>query len=99
MKMDKRSGGFRWQTLLLYAGFLGTGVGVALPGVLLPVFLLNWHLRDEQAGRLFLLAWAGSSLGALAVRGSLRTCLALGVRRSHWRRLDWPSATAQEPMR
>jgi fucose permease len=62
----------------LYLGFAATGVGVALPGALLPTLLLRWHLQDEQAGRLFLLAWIGSSLGALLVRGSLRTTLLAG---------------------
>ena len=62
----------------LYLGFAGTGVGVALPGALLPALLLHWHLGDEQAGRLFLLGWVGSSLGALLVRGSLRTTLLCG---------------------
>ena len=57
-------------TLPLYLGFAATGVGVALPGALLPVMLQRWHLQDEQGGRLFLLAWIGSSLGALLVRGS-----------------------------
>ncbi len=49
-----------------------------MPGALLPVMLLRWHLRDEQGGRLFLLAWIGSSLGALLVRGSLRTAMLVG---------------------
>jgi FHS family glucose/mannose:H+ symporter-like MFS transporter len=62
-------------TAPLYFGFLLTGVGVALPGALLPVLLIRWHLQDEQAGRLFLMAWMGSSLGALFTRGSLRTTL------------------------
>jgi MFS transporter, FHS family, glucose/mannose:H+ symporter len=62
----------------LYLGFAATGVGVALPGALLPAMLLRWHLQDEQAGRLFLLAWIGSSLGALLVRGSLRRTLLVG---------------------
>jgi FHS family glucose/mannose:H+ symporter-like MFS transporter len=65
-------------SLPLYLGFAATGVGVALPGALLPVMLLRWHLQDEQAGRLFLLAWIGSSLGALLVRGSMRTMLLCG---------------------
>ena len=65
--------------LPLYLGFAATGVGVALPGVLLPVMLVRWHLRDAQAGRLFLMAWIGSSLGALLVRGSLRRCLLFGT--------------------
>jgi fucose permease len=62
----------------LYAGFAATGVGVALPGALLPVMLQRWHLQDEQGGRLFLMAWIGSSLGALLVRGSMRTVLLCG---------------------
>lgn len=62
----------------LYLGFAATGVGVALPGALLPVMLQRWHLQDEQGGRLFLLAWVGSSLGALLVRGSMRTTLLCG---------------------
>jgi FHS family glucose/mannose:H+ symporter-like MFS transporter len=62
----------------LYLAFAATGVGVALPGALLPALMLRWKLGDEQAGRLFLMAWIGSSLGALVVRGSLRTVLTLG---------------------
>lgn len=41
--------------------------------------IAQWHLRDEQSGRLFLLAWIGSSLAALLVRGSLRTALLCGA--------------------
>ena len=40
--------------------------------------LQRWHLQDEHGGRLFLLAWIGSSLGALLVRGSMRTTLFCG---------------------
>jgi FHS family glucose/mannose:H+ symporter-like MFS transporter len=71
-------GGAARATLLLYVGFVGTGIGIALPGVLLPALLMQWHLQDEQGGRLFLFGWIGSSLGALSVRGSLRTTLAVG---------------------
>jgi fucose permease len=66
------------QIAPLYLGFAATGVGVALPGALLPVMLSRWHLQDEQGGRLFLLAWVGSSLGALLVHGSMRTVLFCG---------------------
>jgi hypothetical protein len=62
----------------LYLGFAATGVGVALPGALLPAMLLRWHLEDRQGGQLFLMAWIGSSLGALLVRGSMRTTLLCG---------------------
>ena len=79
-------GGRCWSTrdkslafLPLSIGFTATGVGVALPGVLLPLMAAKWHLRDQQSGRLFLLAWMSSSLGALLVRGSLRRVLVLGT--------------------
>ena len=62
----------------LYLGFAATGVAVALPGAILPTLLVRWHLRDAQAGQLFLAAWVGSALGSLLVRGSLRTMLILG---------------------
>ena len=62
----------------LYLGMAAAGVGVALPGALLPAILLRWHLQDEQGGRLFLMAWIGSSLGALLVSGSMRTVLLCG---------------------
>ena len=62
----------------LYMGFAATGVGVALPGALLPVLLSRWHLQDEQGGRLFLMAWFGSSLGALMISKFLRAALMLG---------------------
>ena len=58
--------------------FAATGVGVALPGALLPVLSLRWRLGDEQGGRLFLMAWIGSSLGALLVGRSLRKSLLIG---------------------
>ena len=66
------------RALPLYVGFAGTGVGVALPGVLLPVLLVRWHLRDEQGGTLLLLSWFGSSLANLLIRRSLRNSLAAG---------------------
>lgn len=72
------TGNQRWGAVPLYVAFAGTGIGVALPGALLPTLMTRWHLGDEQGGRLFLMAWLGSSLGALLVRGSLRTVLVLG---------------------
>ena len=75
--------------LPLYLGFAATGVGVALPGALLPALLVRWHLGDEQGGRLFLMAWIGSSVGALLVRGSLRVKLRLEVWRWRWELRGW----------
>lgn len=62
----------------LYLAFVASGVGVALPGAVLPAMLQRWTLSDAQAGRLFLFAWIGSSLGALGVQGSLRKTLLAG---------------------
>jgi FHS family glucose/mannose:H+ symporter-like MFS transporter len=42
------------------------------------VLLQRWQLGDEQGGRLFLVAFIGSSLGALIVRESLRKSLMFG---------------------
>ena len=72
-----RRGSF-WGFLPLYLAFAATGIGVALPGVLLPVLLPEWRLADAQGGRLLFLAWAGSSAGALLVRGKLRQTLFAG---------------------
>ena len=63
----------------IYLGFAATGVGVALPGAVLPVLAARWHMNDAASGRLFLMAWIGSSAGALLVRGSLRRSLCFGA--------------------
>ena len=62
----------------LYLAFAATGLGCALPGVLLPAILANWKLDDRSGGMLFFLLSAGSSLGALVVREPLRLSIAGG---------------------
>jgi FHS family glucose/mannose:H+ symporter-like MFS transporter len=64
---------------IIYLGFAATGVGMALPGSVLPVLLVQWSLADRQAGLLFFLGWLGSSVGALAVRPSRVRSLAAGT--------------------
>ncbi len=68
-----------WHALPIYLAFAATGVGVALPGVLLPVLMSQWHLRDEQGGTLLLFSWFGSSLANLLIRGSLRATMGWGA--------------------
>jgi len=63
---------------LLYVGFAATGVGMALPGAVLPALLKEWRLGDAQAGLLFFLAWLGSSVGALLAEGNRRRSVAGG---------------------
>jgi fucose permease len=64
---------------VIYLGFAATGIGMALPGSVLPTLLAQWSLADRQAGLLFFLGWLGSSLGALAVGGSRVRSLAAGA--------------------
>lgn len=61
-----------------YLTFAATGVGCALPGVLLPVLITRWNLHDQQAGLAFFFSWLGSSFGALLVRSSLRQSVIAG---------------------
>lgn len=51
--------------MVLAAGFGLTGAGTVMLGVLLPTLSLRWGLRDDGAGFLLFLQFAGSSLGAL----------------------------------
>jgi len=53
------------SSLVLAAGFSLTGAGTVMLGVLLPTLSQKWGLRDDAAGFLFFLQFAGSSLGAV----------------------------------
>ncbi len=75
----------RSAVFTLSFGFTLTGFGVALPGAALPALLVHWHLQDRGGGLLFLLAWLGSTGGAVlsrgnqwhsVLRGTLLTCAA-----------------------
>jgi len=63
---------------VIYLGFAGTGVGMALPGSVLPALLVRWSLADSRAGFLLFLGWMGTSVGALLVRPSRELSLVLG---------------------
>jgi MFS transporter, FHS family, glucose/mannose:H+ symporter len=63
---------------IIYLGFAATGVGMALPGSVLPTLLARWSLADSQAGLLFFLGWMSCSLGALFVRTSRSRSIAEG---------------------
>jgi FHS family glucose/mannose:H+ symporter-like MFS transporter len=68
----------RWATWIVYTTFLATGVGLVLPGAMLPLLLARWHLSDAQAGILFFLFFLGSASGAVLSRGSLPKSIARG---------------------
>ena len=74
----QRATGERAEAMLLYLIFAGTGVGMALPGAVLPTLMRQWSLEDSGAGWLFFLAWLGSSMGALAAGRYRRTVVAAG---------------------
>jgi len=65
-------------TWIVYAIFLSSGVGVAMPGAMLPLLLTRWHIGDAQAGLLFFLFFIGSTTGALLSRGSLKASIVRG---------------------
>ena len=64
--------------IVVYLGFAGTGVGMALPGSVLPALLKQWSITDSQAGFFFFLGWMGTSVGALLVGSSRVRSLASG---------------------
>lgn len=67
------------STVMISTLFMLTGVGVALLGAVLPAILAHWSLEDRGGGLLFLLAWIGSTLGALASRGKPAGSVARGA--------------------
>lgn len=63
----------------LYLGFAGTGVGVALPGALLPLLLRRWSLGDARGGLLLFCFFLATTTGALASRGRMNRSIARGA--------------------
>ncbi len=57
----------RVRLALLHAGFLLSGVAVALPGAELPLLLHHGHWTDAHAGAVAATQFLGSGLGAMAV--------------------------------
>jgi fucose permease len=53
--------------LVFYLGFAATGVGMSLPGSVLPALLTHLALKDNEAGFFFFMGWLGTSIGALLV--------------------------------
>jgi fucose permease len=63
---------------VLHPVFALTGVLHAVGGALLPSLAVRFHLGDSTSGLLFLLYFAGTSLGALLCRGSYARLMAIG---------------------
>jgi MFS transporter, FHS family, glucose/mannose:H+ symporter len=63
----------------LYLGFAATGVGVALPGALLPLLLRRWSLGDARGGLLLFCFFLATTAGALVSRGQMNRSIARGA--------------------
>ena len=73
----------RFLLVLLFAGFVLTGVEITLVGPMLPVFIARWSLSDSQAGGLSAVQFISSLVGvwlssAITHHLSSRTSLVLG---------------------
>ncbi len=77
MSFPPRSSSVR-TVALLHPVFALTGVLHAVGGALLPSLALRFHLSDSASGLLFLLYFAGTSLGALLCRGSYARLITIG---------------------
>jgi fucose permease len=77
--MQSKNRTFGWRTLaVLHPVFALTGVLHAVGGALLPSLALTFNLRDSDSGLLFLLYFAGTSMGAVFCRGNYARAIALG---------------------
>lgn len=65
------------RTSALYTLFGLTGVGLVLPGTLLPLLARHAGWQDGRSGLLFFLFFIGSTLGAFCARGMLGRMLVL----------------------
>lgn len=50
----------RYLLVLLFAGFVLTGLEITLSGPMLPLFISRWSLNDSQAGIFFAVEFSGS---------------------------------------
>jgi fucose permease len=73
----------RYLLVLLFAGFVLTGVEITLTGPMMPQFIARWSLSDSQAGVLLAVEFSGSLAGVwlsslITHYFSTRTSLVLG---------------------
>ncbi len=77
MQFPRRPSSLR-TLAVLHPVFALTGVLHAVGGALLPSLAARFHLSDSTSGLLFLLYFAGTSLGALLCRGSYARLITIG---------------------
>lgn len=67
-----------WTLAVLHPVFALTGVLHAVGGAILPSLAARFHLSDSTSGLLFLLYFAGTSIGALLCRGNYARLMTIG---------------------
>ena len=77
MPLESKSSSVR-TLAVLHPVFALTGVLHAVGGALLPSLVVRFHLSDSNSGLLFLLYFAGTSLGALLCRGNYARLMTIG---------------------
>lgn len=65
MSRNTRTGNAGLLTVLLFGGFVVTGVVTTILGPILPVFISRWSLNDAQAGFFFTTQFTGSLVGVM----------------------------------
>lgn len=63
--LESRSSSMPFRTVVLYGGFVLTGMITTLLGPILPYLASRWNLDDSRSGLLFTAQFAGTMLGVL----------------------------------
>ena len=63
----------------MYVGFAATGVGLTIPGAILPLLLKRWSMSDARGGLLLFCFYAVGSLGSYSARGRMNRSVARGA--------------------
>jgi hypothetical protein len=66
------------QRAPVYVGFAATGIGLTLPGAVLPLLLRRWAMSDARGGLLLFCFYAVGSVGAHCARGRMNSSVARG---------------------
>src|SRR5260370_41604705 len=63
VSLNTNKQGHRSLLILLFAGFVLTGVATVINGPMLPLFIQRWSLNERQAGFLFYVQFSSARRG------------------------------------
>jgi FHS family glucose/mannose:H+ symporter-like MFS transporter len=63
----------------MYVGFAATGVGLTIPGAILPLLLKRWSMSDARGGLLLFCFYGVGALGSYSARGRMNRSVARGA--------------------